>query len=868
MDSFYNYIRCNENYFWHWEDNATVLAIPNGSTIAYRELVIELLDLLSPQGLPRFGTLLLALIATKHNSTQELKRVQEIVAAALHTKGVTDSDIITLQKAIDFLLLLSSIPNHYKFDKKRILVLQALFQHEGTNVLAKDAYPIVTLFKNGGFGLDTVLSKQEFNIHTYYHDFKSICLLAERFKSVADIMQAVTALPNLPDEFLQDDKEVFTPTVDTSLSIVDQLIENNKTFQIGSLVKHIWSGLQIPVHSKVPSQQPIGGVSDLTNKGDFDRLLISEFANDDLVFLSRLANNEALFINREVPPNNNDLHRIILIDVSIKNWGTPKTIAYAIMLAIAKHPKTNITCQAFIVGNTYQQIQFDSVEHILEGIQIVNASLYAAAGIEQFFADYPVNKNRELFLITTKNTLKHSAMLKILHDNHDGIHYLIHADATGNIDVYKKQQKSKKHLQHLLLPLAELWTKKAVPVSTKVVDDKPIFTNYPLLFGISSVYGKPLVTEEGVTFIITKNKGLFRFRVTQAKHNNYYNVAKGGELIMENLPILPSKACVAKLENGDHVLLLINEKNYKTFIINLDTQQIQLIEMKVHLELLGNSYDLFFYQGGFHFLYSSIKIEISAIALQVTQKLDDVNTRPLKMYKMLMQRQKENYDLVLAGEIKNRSVLKRVQHVHIDANHKLSINDSKLELSEYQMIFSKIYKEEKKVKSKKVNDHEFVFADGSKVMNNKNGLLTLMSSNSAIPTMYIPLCLQQSIGIATDAEYAGEYYYEKENFYKLQIKENKNIDKVVVYLHNYNLFSTEKIIALSKPESENKLEWITTERNALKIQKNLQTQNIEIEISHLNETQSSKPSVISIIEFNIKYLQPFINTIVDYDTAH
>jgi hypothetical protein len=33
-----------------------------------------------------------------------------------------------------------------------------------------------------------------------------------------------------------------------------------------------------------PGEQPIGGVSDITNKGDLHRMLLSEYANEDEVF--------------------------------------------------------------------------------------------------------------------------------------------------------------------------------------------------------------------------------------------------------------------------------------------------------------------------------------------------------------------------------------------------------------------------------------------------------------------------------------------------------------------------------------------------------------------------------------------------------
>jgi len=41
---FYTYFKSYEDYFWQWEDSTEVIAIPEGSTIAYKQLVIDILD--------------------------------------------------------------------------------------------------------------------------------------------------------------------------------------------------------------------------------------------------------------------------------------------------------------------------------------------------------------------------------------------------------------------------------------------------------------------------------------------------------------------------------------------------------------------------------------------------------------------------------------------------------------------------------------------------------------------------------------------------------------------------------------------------------------------------------------------------------
>ena len=58
-------------------------------------------------------------------------------------------------------------------------------------------------------------------------------------------------------------------------------------------VKAAMAVTQLPRAVIDPDELPLGGVSDITNRGDWDKLLLSELAHDDLTLTARLANNVA-----------------------------------------------------------------------------------------------------------------------------------------------------------------------------------------------------------------------------------------------------------------------------------------------------------------------------------------------------------------------------------------------------------------------------------------------------------------------------------------------------------------------------------------------------------------------------------------------
>src|SRR5690606_12726994 len=204
-----------------------------------------------------------------------------------------------------------------------------------------------------------------------------------------------------------------------------------------------------------------------------------EFANDDLVFLTRLANNEALYLQREIPPASNNLERVILIDISLKNWGTPKVLAFATMLAIARHPKTDIKCVAYGIGDTYYPLFADTVHSVIASLQILAGSLSAARGLSNFFKEFPDSQDRDVFLITTLAAIQQAEMIKVMNDNYRSIHYWIHTEADGSIEIFKRQQNSKRHVQHMQLPLDTLWQKEK---REKVDGQLEKLPQYPILF--------------------------------------------------------------------------------------------------------------------------------------------------------------------------------------------------------------------------------------------------------------------------------------------------------------------------------------------------------------------------------------------------
>jgi ribosomal protein L7/L12 len=747
MTSTINYFQSYADYFWQWEDDMFVVAIPGGATIAYKDYLGTIIPKIAPQGLPPFGSLLLTLVATNPGGSVSIDTVYSIVS---HTLGTTD-DVI-LSKSISFLKLLSELPESYKSSDKRTLLLMSIFEGCHNVYSLKESRIIAEKFQHQSI-LPNFVEKAPFHRHLFETDFKTLSVLYNKFDSVQSIIERIASLPDHQQIEIEFENQ---PGTEPAADFVDELINNQNTYTVGSLIRWLWGGLNIPVHSVLPSQQPLGGISDLTNKGDFDKLLVSEFAHDDLTFLSRLANNEALYLHREVPPAHNDLKRIILIDASLKNWGTPKDLAFAVMLAIVKHPKTDIHCVAYVLGEKdFYPVSTENIHDIINALEITDGGLHAAKSLEAFLKEHSTDTNHEVFFITEQSTLKQSQLLKVMNDHHSDIHYLVHTDSDGNVDVFKKHQKSRRHVQHIKLPLKDLWQKRHIPIVHTKVSHK-IGDAFPILFKDPGLSKKVFTAPDGAIFQINDERCVLRLSEKSEKMHT-----KGWDLIGENLPFRTSDCEIGISADGQYILLLFSQQTREIVLLNLASGDRKSVVFEHWKSTPGTSF--VFDSGKFFHVNQRGTWSISTDGMilsgeYISQgKINDRNHELNQLEKKIP---------VSGGVFKN------VHKLFINQLDELVFNTHGLSIKEYgQIKLVPTFDMTQKLAATPTEGHEFRFPDGSRVTINRSGMFILKSSDPGIDDIFIPTTLDRALGVATINEFAGNEYYLKEPWYQIILRD-------------------------------------------------------------------------------------------------
>ena len=559
------YFQSYANYFWEWDISSYkpgevyyIASMTQGDSVGYLDQFIDIIKVLSPNGIPSFGSLFLVVMATNTAIDEEnyYKAINTLKNEAGDPEAFNGQYI---KEGIELLQLLRTLPDSFKVEEQKKYLYQALFHNCHNRLSSKKTTVLLKEFKqqnDSEFG--NFSKKKPLRNLVVQNDFKTLALLSKKFKSHDDISKAILNIPEVEEE---TEIAVEEPIALEDLPLTEQLLNHKEGYHIGSLLSYIWSGLQLPMQEAIPGKQPMGGVADLTNKGPLDRLLISEFANDDQVLLSRLVNGEALYIEREVPPEKNNQQYTFLIDGSIKNWGITKLLSFAIATAIKLHPKNIKQCNAFVLGDTSQECTFESTASILKGMGIVYSTIDCASGIDTYFNNQHEGDS-EVFFITSEAAAKAPKQQSAIQQHIDDIHYFINVNEAGEIQLFKHQNKRKKLQQELILPYRTLWEKyspnnKIQPKKRSKPKAQHFKSKNLMLFPISKSDCK-ILPHSTETFVIQKNN-LYRF--------NNHDCNKGLALVCENIPpfiTYASQTPVIFKNNKDELTIVSFDHHYHT----------------------------------------------------------------------------------------------------------------------------------------------------------------------------------------------------------------------------------------------------------------------------------------------------------------
>ncbi|MFC7346410.1 hypothetical protein ACFQO9_06790 [Chryseobacterium zhengzhouense] len=783
------YFQSYTHYFWEWTTDQDVpdasgynennlIAIPNVGAIAYRPYVFEILKELKNTGFPPFGSLLLVLYAIQDGYLN----LDGVFYYLNRQKNISPEIASDIEHAIKFLENLSQLGSSLKKGRNKIILLHTIFGDSHNKVSPVNSGLILKIFDTKPHIIAEAANKKDLTAVAVNRDIKTLALLQNRFPTTESIINAMRGIVNIPE--LEEEVIEEETTVETDKDFIQELIEEPKTFQVGSLIKRIWSGLKIPMRHLSPGEQPIGGISDMTNKGDFHRMLLSEFANEDEVFMNRVANNEALYIQREIPPEENIFERIILIDTSLKNWGTPKVLGFASAIAVIKHPKAHSECKVFALGQTNIPISLDKVEEVIENLNQVSPILEVSKALEKFFEEEHREKDLEVFFITHQENLANQKLQKVIHENRDRLKFLVTTSADGELNFYKHHKLTRKHIQKIILPLKELWAnppqrrQKGENNSSKNWKRTDVPINYPILFP-TPINKIATFLYEGEFFILSNKKQLLRTYLSDNYYNrNYYDhykIHRGCEVLFEDISVKP-KGQFALAKNKQQQFILCQYQPDKKLISKLNLNTKEYSELNLTGKRIPLNHKLVYYDRSFYLHQQDIPYSIK-INVDGNIYLEEVFEKEKGMDKNTLKVETEIDKLKTSG-IK---ILNNFSNIGINSEKNLVVSNN-----EFNKVYDNsltLYRNRHRIEIfASQNKNRFSFSDGSEIITDSRGMLTFKSSNKNIPEFFIPSTEYGFLALATHTEFGGSEYYLPES---TLLKVKKMEDMYAEYLRRF-----------------------------------------------------------------------------------
>lgn len=369
------YVARDEPTFWTWVDGGRAVAWTQGPgtpgaggepgdralaapgpTIAFTAELGQLLRLVAADGLPSFPALLLALAACREGWQEAAEAsFSRIVAASAEEPDGPDRLLPAIAAATGALHAVGALPPELRTGlEARAALVAELFAGAPPRVAPRDAAEVVAALEEGlappGVagsvgGVDRLV--EELAIVTGCLARAGVA--GEALERGVRLRRA-TGLARLPgpapipaapltggavvEELLPEEPREADADAERIRGLVDALEGDVELGGVARLARALRAAVHVPRPVEREDELPLGGVSDIANRGPLDRLLVSELAHDELTFAVRVATGEALYLRREAPPRAPAGGRALLVDVGVRLWGSARSLAAAVALAL------------------------------------------------------------------------------------------------------------------------------------------------------------------------------------------------------------------------------------------------------------------------------------------------------------------------------------------------------------------------------------------------------------------------------------------------------------------------------------------------------------------------------------------------------
>ncbi|MCP3915295.1 MAG: hypothetical protein GY711_07050 [bacterium] len=457
------YLRPPDGAFWCWADGGRVLTLSDGTTVAFREEIVEVLQALRDEGLPVFGSVVLLLMACRSGwrdtrTFRDLERKLQDVVVGVEPPGSQSRDqrlAMLASPRLDALERIGQLPRELRTSAARSLLVANLTRRAEHEYPPETACELVRQFVEvvplEGF---LATSAGEEDVFRLARDLEGLGPTLEELDTheLEHLLRTGLAAAPLAAPLDLDDFERVR-------SVLESLRADPRREGLASVARDIMAAVHLPRRVSEREEMPLGGVSDITNRGPLDRLLTSELAHDDLTLAVRLATGEALFLEREAPPQIPVGERAFLIDCGVCMWGLPRVFAISALLALAATATPRTRVRAFVAaGSQVQPVDVLSPEGIEELLETLATARHPGAALSAFEDALAADGDLvDRVVLTSEEALEDPDFLRRASELGPGELFLVTLSRDGRLRLHVRGARGQRLLREAGIDLAALF---------------------------------------------------------------------------------------------------------------------------------------------------------------------------------------------------------------------------------------------------------------------------------------------------------------------------------------------------------------------------------------------------------------------------
>lgn len=486
-----DYLAPPRDAFWKWDEDADAVLWADGRTIAFTTELAAILEPEQSYGLPSFSAVLLLLAACRdswnaapppvHVMLGQFRWVDDHLAMS-HQELAYDGG--WLSALLENLHRVSELPRELRASTRaKSALLAALFEAETHRSGPAVAGIVIDVMQREEIPPLCVEPRTQHDLGRHVATIEAIRRLGERLAEFDLDSFRLRMETGLDREVLPADLE--EPLAKRVRQLLDDLHDDEELAGLARLTRSLMAVTNLPRPLDRNEDLPIGGVSDIANRGTFDRLLLSELANDNEVLTMRVAMNEALYLRRETSTQTPPRQRVVIVDAGLRLWGVPRVFATSVALSLAALTESQVEFTTHRPeGNELAPVDFGTREGLIEHLHALTPEAHPGAALPRLQRDLAENEHEyDAILVTAEDVLADPEFQQALSAEGEPFRFIAGVARDGRFRMLERTPHGVKVLRDATLDLDQLLAPPRTPAQPLIEPDGQ--TELPAILRVS-----------------------------------------------------------------------------------------------------------------------------------------------------------------------------------------------------------------------------------------------------------------------------------------------------------------------------------------------------------------------------------------------